>query len=182
MSIEIPDTEPTELVIGTSWDWDKSLSLVPPSGGWTLTYHFEGPGQVADITAATSGSGDYYEVREAPVFSSGLTPGSYVLVGQVADGTDTHEVYRQTVVLLADVAADPQIRVAFWERYASALEGALLQIASTGMAVTTVNGQKVEWRDPAVVRKELQMAYGKIQLLRTGGKLPVRKVAFRRPT
>lgn len=106
MAPTVPNGEPTQLVVGSSWQWDKHYSDAPPSEGYALSYAFTGPGAVATFAAATSADGDYYEIRRTKAQTAGLTAGTYELVGYVETGTDRFVIYRGTVELLPDLSAD----------------------------------------------------------------------------
>lgn len=179
MPVEAPNGEPLALVIGTNWEWDKTFSAAPPSEGFALTYTFTGPAAVPAITAATSADGDFYEVRELASFSAGLTPGSYVMVGQVDDGTDTHEIYRQIVTLELDVPASVSNQQTFDERLRDQLQNAILQLTTNPFAVVVVNGRRVEYTDPGELQRQLGIVYSRIRLSRAAGQLQRRKIAFR---
>lgn len=104
MSHTIPTTEPKELRAGDSWEWDLTLTAYPPSAGWTLTYYFQGPAEVASITARTTSAGDYFEVRAAPAVTAPYTKGTYTWLARVTDGTDTYTVRSGVVHLLPNLA------------------------------------------------------------------------------
>lgn len=95
--------EPTVLQPATSWDWDVSYSHYPPSDGWTLEYAVSGADQVT-FEASANAENDGYEVRLDPDHEhvAGLPHGLYALVGRVTDDTDTHEVYRDVLLIRED--------------------------------------------------------------------------------
>lgn len=101
MPHDVPDSEPTEIRAGESWQWDRTLSEHPPSDGWTLKYALRGPTD-GDITASTSD--ETYEIREAPG-NTDFTPGHYRLVGYVqkesgGEVTEREVIYEGTVHVL----------------------------------------------------------------------------------
>jgi len=56
----VPDSEPTTLVVGDTWQWTKVYADYPTSEAWALSYALTGPATVAAISASISG--DHYAV------------------------------------------------------------------------------------------------------------------------
>lgn len=104
---DIPDTEPTELVAGESWQWNKVLADYPPSEGWQLTYLFRGPTDLdAEWDSEVTSSGETYQVRIGKD-ATALNAGRYRLIGRVDSGTERH--YLDAIVLT--VRANPETAV-----------------------------------------------------------------------
>ena len=185
MAPKVPSGEPTELIAGDSWQWDKSLPKTPPSEGYTLKYEFRlGPTDLAaDITAATSAKGDYFEVREAAADHTSLATGTYWLVGYVTKGADRFTVYEGEVFVQGDF--DTQVvEKTFAEKMVDKLETKLLALAdSTEDTKRWRRGEREEEKED---RRDLerQLAYwrGQVKLERNGGKFVTRKVHFARPS
>jgi hypothetical protein len=105
MAFTVQNGEPSELLTGTSWEWDRHVSDALPSDGWVLTYEFRGPGAIDTIQAATSSEGDYYEVREDKDFSDRFAGGMYEVSGFVTLGTDRNLIWRGRIYV-RDLTAD----------------------------------------------------------------------------
>lgn len=71
----VPTTEPTELVAGDTWAWDRDLADYPVSGGWSLTYVFVNAEQRFTIDSTTSGS--LHRMSMTAAISSAKIPGTY---------------------------------------------------------------------------------------------------------
>ena len=99
MARDIPDTEPTVLRCGDSWQWNKVYEDYPASS-WTLTYFLYGAAAVDTDGFDASASGDEHQVRQLGSYSENFTAGEYTLVGRVTDGTDVFTVYEEPVELI----------------------------------------------------------------------------------
>lgn len=97
MAPKAPNGEPEVLVAGDSWWWDKHLSTYLPSEGYGLKYSFSGPGVIADISAATSSDGDYFEVRENAADTAAFVAGTYQVAGYATLSSDRFEIWRGTI-------------------------------------------------------------------------------------
>lgn len=93
MGLQIPTTEPTELVAGDTWRWRKSLADFLPSDGWELSYYLRGE---QDLLVAwgthVSADGEVFAVT-VPAASTELPAGPYSLTARVTDGTLKHTVF-----------------------------------------------------------------------------------------
>lgn len=96
----IPTTEPTDLLAGDSWEWDRSVPDFPASS-WDLSYHFLGPER---FTITAQKDGDTFQIRVPASETTMRSAGPYRLVGRVTDGTDTYTVYEGPVVIRPDPA------------------------------------------------------------------------------
>lgn len=76
----IPTAEPQVIAQGDTLEWTRTLPDFPASA-WTLTYHFRGPGQGFNATAAADGDSFAITVEKGTPVSSGttasMTPGNY---------------------------------------------------------------------------------------------------------
>lgn len=114
MSISIPNREPLLFTAGTSWDWDRSFADFPASDGWELNYRFisrEASDHDIALVFGTevTADGDGFQVRTPPAKTdtdAEVAPGTYELVGYISDGTDTYEVFRERVRVLANPAIE----------------------------------------------------------------------------
>jgi hypothetical protein len=55
----IPTEEPDVLRVGEDWHWTIVLDQFPPSEGWTLTYYFNGRGNLTVIATPQVAQGNY---------------------------------------------------------------------------------------------------------------------------
>ena len=69
----VPTGEPTELVAGDTWTWDRSLADYPAAGGWTLTYVFVNREQRFTIDSTAVG-GVHRMTKTAAQSSAGSRP------------------------------------------------------------------------------------------------------------
>lgn len=174
-----PSGEPTRLVIGSNWEWDKSHAPAPPSEGYTLSYDLHGPSSVSTITAGTSSSGDYYEVREAKAATAGLKPGTYQLVGYVEKGDDRHEIYRAEVYLQEDLTAAGVVDTRTHdEKVLAQINAAIETLTTNPWASSSVDGQKVEYADLDMLMKRQGIYRARVAQARRQGQFSKRKVHF----
>jgi len=173
-----PTGEPTRLHIGTSWQWDKSVSVTPPSEGYTLSYAFTGGGTVTDIAAATSSSGDFYEVRVPFATTQALEAGQYYVQGVVTKGAEKHLVYEGDVTLVSDYALDEPTPTQD-EVELAAVNARITDRLTADVASFHLNGRGTEHIEIAELRKiQGQLRY-KIYRSRNPGSIGRRvEVAF----
>jgi hypothetical protein len=65
VSIEIPEVEPLQVIVGNTWTWKKSLSDYLPSNEWQLTYALVKSDALIEITATDSDDDHLVEVAAA---------------------------------------------------------------------------------------------------------------------
>lgn len=154
MAFEIPNTEPHKLIAGNSWQWDKTLAQFPASAGWQLSYKFRGETDYdavwgAEVTSPTGEDG--YETRIVPA-NSGLTPGPYVLWGEVTDGTDVFT----PIELKLNILPDPKTAVnakSFNQTQLDAIETSIATgVLTAAQKSITINGRGIQTLEP----KELE--------------------------
>ncbi len=135
MAYTIPSVEPTELSAGDSWEWDRHDSQFPPSDGWTLAYHFNGPSAFS-VAAATSASGDYYEVRRPAAENASRAAGAYRVTGYVSRGTSRKTVFQGVIIVAENFATS-----------AAALEHAetMLTLCETAIEARLTGGEVEEF-------------------------------------
>lgn len=85
MAADIPTTEPSELRVGDTWKWTRTLADYPASYPWTLKYRFKSSAGGFEITATADG--DDYSVTVAATTTSGYTSGHYSWVAWVEGGS-----------------------------------------------------------------------------------------------
>jgi hypothetical protein len=75
MSVPIPGVEPTVLVAGDTWQWDRDESDYLPADGWSLTYAFTNADQRFSLTSAPVGNA--HRITVAITDSDDKIPGIY---------------------------------------------------------------------------------------------------------
>jgi hypothetical protein len=159
-SVEIPLTEPRELIAGVTWLWKKILADFP-SSAWTLAYNLRGVGKL-DITALADPDGVTFDVVEDAAASAALSSGLYRWVATVtnnASPTPTGEVYPVG-------QGDFDILV----NYAAALEGALqpqeeIELAAVNAEILARFGQVASSNGgPASVATSPGSAHNEIEI------------------
>lgn len=103
MSYAVPSCEPTELVAGDSWQWDRTVSDFPPSAGWSLAYRFNGPAAF-EVAASTSAAGDFFAVRAPAVDNATRAAGAYRVAGFVTRGGERFTVFEGVVTVRENLA------------------------------------------------------------------------------
>jgi hypothetical protein len=76
MSAPIPTVEPTVLVAGDTWQWDREAADFPPSEGWSLTYVFNDQGEQR-FTITSAAAGTVHRVTRATTDTDDVIPGTY---------------------------------------------------------------------------------------------------------
>lgn len=154
MAKQVPQCEPRELYIGSSWAWDVTYPDFPSDDGWTLAYEVQGAKNLplrsgTEVTAASSGSG--FEIRVPRATTAKITAGGgYDLIGRVfkaGDKWDGEPVYRGHLQLHAnpDIPIDTK---SVDRRRLEALEAAIVTQGSEGLLYQSIeeDGTKVVYR------------------------------------
>lgn len=98
----IPDYEPTEITIGETLEWTKSLADFPASDGWALNYYYRGAGTGFDATA--SADGDDYSISVPAATTAAMTAGRYYWHAEVSLSGEKHIVDSGQVTVKAALA------------------------------------------------------------------------------
>lgn len=85
MAFSVPTTEPSSLVAGITWQWEKTVSDYPPSEGWTLTYYLTGKTSLS-FAAEADPTDTVYSVSVPASETAAVEPGVYVWQARVSDG------------------------------------------------------------------------------------------------
>lgn len=180
MAPTVPNGEPTELNAADSWQWDKHLSDYLPSEGYTLQYELEGPRNLASpITASTSASGDYFEVRDAPSGHNSIdVQGAYVLIGYVTKDTDRFTVYEGEVYIR--VRSTSTAQASNDEEALQILEQKYREQAADGKISIGTQGDETRWHSLEQLREEIGALRARVGMARRGGRFQRREVHFRR--
>lgn len=184
MARTIPTVEPITARAGLTWEWDPTPvfegETFLPSNGWTLTYSLTGAAAtVLTITAATSASSDYFEVRVPKATTATYTAGRYDLIGVVDDGRDAFEVYRGPLVVEPATSAAPEL--SFAEQMLAAVETKIADRTAADISGYTLEQQAVQRESLADLRRQ-RAAYADAVRRERGGKFfqPV-AVSFETP-
>jgi hypothetical protein len=97
-------TEPTQIRVGDTLEWTKSLSDYPATL-WTLKYAFRNASNSFDITASADGTD--HSVSVAAATTSAYVAGEYTWVGYVLDiatGLERHTVSSGNATVNPDLA------------------------------------------------------------------------------
>jgi len=130
----IPTVEPTRLVAGESWQWDRYLSDHLPSVGWHLTYFLRQGAAAAIVLTTSAGADDQFELRHTGNSSKDYPPGLYRLVGRVElTSGDRFIVYDGPIRIEPD-PVDGTPSGTFGEQMLASIEAELLALSTTGAA------------------------------------------------
>jgi len=135
--------EPTELIAGDSWQWNRRVADYPPSAGWDLVYAFAGPGTLPDITADKNLQEDYFEVRATPSETDKFIGGPYDLAAYVTNGTDRHTILQAFVQIVANIDERARTR-SHVLRVLEVVEAALEKRLTSDMESFSINGRAVQ--------------------------------------
>lgn len=148
----IPTTEPTALIAGLTWRWDRTFPDYAPSGGWALKYTLRGA-SVLDITAAANAAQTGWEITVAAADTSPLIAGLYPWVSYVESGSERYVVATGTF----QVAADPILAQA--GDLTTHPERALALVETAIEARLAVDMSAYSFRERSVQREELEQLY-----------------------
>lgn len=182
MAPTIPTIEPTVVVPGDTWKWDKTLSDYPASDGWQLSYYVRGPKEITlawgtEVTANV----DTFEVRVEETKTDDLTvPGPHHLIGRITDGTDTYTVIRCPIDVLRNPAT-AVLKKSFAQQMVEAIDEAIKSNAGAYNVIrVSVGGRTTEFSSPdeairARARWEIQYLHERrpnTRLLHAGKMVP----------
>jgi hypothetical protein len=156
----IPTTEPTTLVIATTWKWNPSPVDFPAADGWALKYKLVGP-TVLSFDATNTGTAFTVVVAHT---ATEIPAGTYSLLAYAELGGERHEVLRETVTVIDAglTAKTGDDRRAWCERTLQAVEAVLFNKISGDVAEWSIAGKSVKsiavmelWTMRAALRQEL---------------------------
>lgn len=150
MALSIPKSEPSVVVAGTTWQWDKTLPDFRPADGWYLRYKLGATAVLPDIVASAATSGTSFEIRQTPAVTGDVEPATYEIAGwaynnsDFEQATEIHEVYRDRLIVRAhpdlvtssESADERALRI-----ISAAVEGRL----TDGMDEFQINGRAVKY-------------------------------------
>lgn len=139
----IPETEPTKEVAGTTWIWKKILSEYPASE-WTLKYYFllETGTTTFSITASADGDDHLVDVDEAT--TAAYTPGDYQWQAFAEDGTDRCFVDAGCMEIEQDFATDTSDPRSHVQKVYDSLKAVVEGYATSSALKTKINGKEIE--------------------------------------
>lgn len=183
----IPQGVPEELRVGDTWEFDYVDAEYPPSDGWTLKLALRGPtdGDVYNLEADESGSGDYYEFRETAGETAGKASGLYKWIAYVEKGSGP-TLERATLesgfaLLQPDAVHATDLR-SHAERMVAALEAAIEAGSGDSMKLqVSINGRSVTY-DREAARRDLGHYRAEVYRERYPGRIgPSVETTFRAP-
>ena len=118
--------EPTRVRANTTVYWERSLPNYDATT-WTASYKLYAD-NLAPITISATGSGTEYTVDAKPVTTTDWAAGEYAWILLVTDGTDTFEIDRGTIEVIAETATGNDLLDA--RRYLESAETELAARAS----------------------------------------------------
>lgn len=92
MAASVPETEPTTLVAGDTWSWQKTLANYSPSDGWSLSYalRLENGAGLINVTGASSSTG--FTITIPAASTNTQKAGTWQWASYVTKGADRYSV------------------------------------------------------------------------------------------
>lgn len=141
MARTIPTTEPTQLIAGDSWEWDRTEhSDFPIADGWTLTYALRGPSELDLTSTHIATSGTTHQVRVSAATTAALTAGHYRWAAYVTSGSDRFQIDSGTLNVVGDLATSAGGRT-HAETTLALVEAALEARATNAVESFSINGR-----------------------------------------
>lgn len=181
----IPSGEPTDVIIGDTWQWTRGQSDYPVAEGWLLSYGIAGATTLAWKASYVTNDGVATHTVLIPASATAeLDPGTYRWAAYVSAASGLYAgqryqvdsgVFRVQANLSMAVDGDAQ---PWAERALVAIEAAISGSLTTNMAEFQIAGRAVKrYALPDLLRLRAQL---KAELLRARfkGQLPGYEVAF----
>jgi hypothetical protein len=127
----IPTVEPTRLVAGESWQWDRYLSDHLPSVGWELTYFLRQGAAAAIVLTTSAGADDQFELRHTGNSSKDYPPGLYRLVGRVELTSGERFIVHDSYITVEPDPVEGTPSGTFAEQMVAKIETELLALSTT---------------------------------------------------
>lgn len=99
---EVLWSEPTRLVSGDTWEWNRALTDYPASAGWVLTYAFRSASAYFNVTA--SADGDNHAVSVATTTTDDIAKGRYYWQSYATKGSERYTVGSGVLEVAANFA------------------------------------------------------------------------------
>lgn len=155
MAYQIPDSVPSSLVAGDSWQWRASFADYPPGDGWSLAYVFTANGSdpvtVTAATDATVSSAFLCTVPAATTATMAATEWYWTALATKASERHVAESGRFTVSPdPATFTGDPRSKV---KRILDAIDAAILNASSTHEGSISVESVTLSYRNLDELRR-----------------------------
>ena len=99
----ILNIEPSTIIAGDTWQWDRRDLSDYPASSWTLKYYLLKADKQIEIIA--SANGDYFRVVVAASVTANYPAGIYKWNAYASKGTERYKVDEGTLEIKADYAA-----------------------------------------------------------------------------
>lgn len=168
MTASIPTTEPTEVVAGDTWRWNRGQSSdYSIADGWSLSYAFRGVNELDLGAAEVAENGDTYEITVPATATGRLGAGAYKWAAYVTKGSERYRIDAGTVRVFEDLAtAEPAL--SFEECELVLVEAAILDITGAGTTTYSFNGRTATKVDLPLLHKRRNALLWKIRQRQTG--------------
>jgi hypothetical protein len=137
----VPQHEPTELVAGMSWQWDRVDAEHPAADGWVLRYVFRG---ATDLEVQAAPAGNVWQVR-IDAAQTLLEPDDYQLFGyfeRTSPALERHDAYKGRVLVLRSPLA-PQNALSKVREELAIIERALMGQLTPSIESYSIDGVAV---------------------------------------
>jgi hypothetical protein len=152
-------SEPTQLIVGDTWTWDKSLADYPANAApaWILTYYFRS--RTGEFTTQAAPSGADHAVLVAKAVSATYRPDFYEWSAVVDNGIQRHVVGTGHLTVKPDptkigAGFDPRTHA---RKTLEALEAVIEGKATHDQLESTVGGialRRMTWEDLLMAREK----------------------------
>jgi hypothetical protein len=143
MAYEIPETEPSSLVVGDTWKWKKDLSDFP-APTWTLKYNFvSSDSNAANISITASADGTTHSISVAKATTAGYKHGDYKWYSYVDDGTSRYNVASGSISILPDPSTVTDSR-SHVKKTLDAIEATIEGVATNDQKAYTIAGRSLQ--------------------------------------
>lgn len=178
---QVPTTEPTTLIPGTTWSWTKTLADYPPSEGWAFQYQLTGKSSL-NFSAAADPTNTFWMVTVAPSVSAPVAAGPYRLTGLVSLSGNTYPAVFGTVTMEPNpLVANGTDQRSFAEIMLGLLEQEIQsRVNGNVRAVNSyaVDGRSFNMLTLAELRTERNRFAWEVQALFGGGSNPPVEIQF----
>lgn len=161
-----PRQEPQLFVIGDTLFFERYFPDYLPSKGWSLSYTLTAEDGTKEITFTATVDGDHFKISEI-AFGAGLTPGGYVLTGEVINVANNwkHQIYKAPLRLnpdLADGLAGGSIQT-LAQQMLETIGCTLKEMYRSRFAETDVQRNRFSQKDQEKVLRDWKFWYAKRQ-------------------
>lgn len=184
MAPTIPVGEPTSARAGDSWIWKASFTEYPVNEGWTLSYSFKGPGELAtEAGEITNDLAATHTVEIPAARTATLDAGTYQWVASMT-GSGTYAGRRDTVGsgVLQVVADLPETDAAAFvspdERLLNAIDDVIYGRVTDDVEEVTIAGRSIKKIPLAELLALKSRLERRVWRLRNPGRSPVARVWF----